>query len=307
MPRRNTISSSASSGRMPVTAASALYSPTEWPHVMASSTKTPASRISATWATARVAIATWVNWVRKSTPSGWRCSSPSAHSSVGLSRTTARIEKPRASRVWLSARSQTSRAAAERDRASRPMPWLWMPWPGKAYVVRGAATTASATIASSPSARQVTSTTVSPPTTPVRSTVISTSAFGSSGATQRVSQLRIGRGWWVAPTDAAARCATAESHMPCTIGPSKPARRAAASSVCSGLWSPLTAAKAPMWCGAVTVNRSRRARGLSSASGATETGAVSSAAPVRPRTMNRSSSVAISSSPALMRTSTEMT
>ena len=70
MPRRNTISSSASSGRMPVTAARALYSPTEWPQVMASSTKTPASRISATWATARVAIATWVNWVRKSTPSG---------------------------------------------------------------------------------------------------------------------------------------------------------------------------------------------------------------------------------------------
>ena len=101
----------------------------------------------------------------------------------------------------------------------------------------------------------------------MRSTVISTSALGSSGETQRVSQLRIGRAWWVAPTEAAARWATAESHMPCTIGPSKPASRAAARSVCSGLWSPLTAAKAPMWCGAVTVNRSRRARGFSSASG----------------------------------------
>ena len=61
MPRRKTISKSASRGRMPVTAAKALYSPTEWPQVIDPSTKTPASRSSATWATARVAIATWVN------------------------------------------------------------------------------------------------------------------------------------------------------------------------------------------------------------------------------------------------------
>ena len=300
---------------MPVTAARALYSPTEWPHVMAPSTKTPASRISATCATARVAIATWVNWVRKSTPSGWRCSSPSAHSSVGLSRTTARIEKPSASRVCASARSQTSRAAAERERASRPMPWLWMPWPGKAYAVRGAATTASATITSSPPssvrARQLTSMTVSPASTPVRSTEISTSAPGWSGATQRASQPRRARGCWVARTEAAARWATAESHMPCAIGASKPASRAAARSVCSGLWSPLTAAKAPMWVGAVTVNRSRRARVASLAGLASGAGAASSAEPVRPRTMKRSRRRATrTSSPSVvvqMRTSTLIT
>ncbi|CFE48780.1 Uncharacterised protein [Mycobacterium tuberculosis] len=49
---------------MPVTQASAVYSPTEWPHAMAPSTKAPCSRISATCAAATVAIATWVNCVR---------------------------------------------------------------------------------------------------------------------------------------------------------------------------------------------------------------------------------------------------
>ncbi|CAG7336418.1 hypothetical protein PICSAR65_03599 [Mycobacterium avium subsp. paratuberculosis] len=56
---------------MPVTQASAVYSPTECPQAIASSTKAPCSRISATCAAATVAIATWVNCVRYSTPSGW--------------------------------------------------------------------------------------------------------------------------------------------------------------------------------------------------------------------------------------------
>ena len=117
--------------------------------------------------------------------------------------------------------------AAERVRASRPMPWLWMPWPGKAYAVRGAATTAWATMASSPSARQVTSTT----------SIAAEDAGALDGDLHLGARLQRGdpagqpaadpRGWWVAPTEAAARWATAESHMPCTIGPSKPARRAA--------------------------------------------------------------------------------
>ena len=52
------------------TQASAVYSPTEWPQAIAPSTNAPCSRISATWAAATVAIATWVNCVRYSTPSG---------------------------------------------------------------------------------------------------------------------------------------------------------------------------------------------------------------------------------------------
>ncbi|CFE48778.1 Uncharacterised protein [Mycobacterium tuberculosis] len=51
---------------------------------------------------------------------------------VGLSRTTCSTEKPRVSRVNLSAVSHTLRAALERARTSMPMPLCWMPWPGNA-------------------------------------------------------------------------------------------------------------------------------------------------------------------------------
>ena len=43
----------------------------EWPQAIAPSTNAPCSRISATCAAATVAMATWVNCVRYSTPSGW--------------------------------------------------------------------------------------------------------------------------------------------------------------------------------------------------------------------------------------------
>ena len=81
----------------------------------------------------------------------------SATRTVGLSRTTVRIEKPRASRVCASARSQISRAALERWYAAMPMPWCWMPWPGNAYAVRGASRRRG-DMTTSPSARQVMST-----------------------------------------------------------------------------------------------------------------------------------------------------
>ena len=69
-PRWNTTSTTASSGMTPETAASALYSPTEWPASTEPSTKAPASRSSAICAAPSTAMATWVNWVRNSTPSG---------------------------------------------------------------------------------------------------------------------------------------------------------------------------------------------------------------------------------------------
>ncbi|CPU44951.1 Uncharacterised protein [Mycobacteroides abscessus] len=65
---------------------------------------------------------------------------------VGLSLTTCSTEKPRRSRVNLSALSQTLRAALERERTSMPMPLCWMPCPGKAYTVFGAASRAVADI-----------------------------------------------------------------------------------------------------------------------------------------------------------------
>ena len=75
---------------------------------------------------------TWVNWVRLSTPSGWWKRRPLTVTSVGLSRTIASTEKPSFSRVTASASSHTARAAAELERAARPMPLDWIPWPGKA-------------------------------------------------------------------------------------------------------------------------------------------------------------------------------
>ena len=214
--------------------------------------KTPASRISATWATASVAIATWVNWVRNSTPSGWRCSSPSAHRSVGLSRTTARIEKPRASRVCLSARSQTSRAAAERRVGLEAHALALDALAGEG--VRRARSSDDGL----GDHRQL----AVGAGGDLDDGVAAEDAGALDGdlhlgaglqrrdpAGQPAADAGGGGAW--RRTEAAARWATAESHMPCTIGPSNPASRAAGTSVCSGLWSPLTAAKAAMWCGAV--------------------------------------------------------
>ena len=84
--------------------------------------------------------------------------------------------------------------------------------------------------------------------------------------------------------------------MPCTMGDSRPASSAAARSVWIGLWSPETTANARMSTGAVTVTSRRRRRGVSVAlseiAPPARGGSVSSAAPVRPRIANRSSSVA---------------
>ena len=60
-------------------------------------------------------------------PRGGGSARPLAIKLVGLSRTTCSTEKPRVSRVNLSAVSHTLRAALDRPRTSMPMPLCWMP------------------------------------------------------------------------------------------------------------------------------------------------------------------------------------
>ena len=96
------------------------------------------------------------------------------------------------------------------------------------------------------------------------------------------------------PSVAVTTCrAAAESHMPCTMGDSRPASRAAVRSVWIGLWSPETTAKGRMSAGAVTVTSAAAAR-VSVALTDTCPGPnrVGQIAPVRPRMAKRSSGTA---------------
>ena len=105
------------------------------------------------------------------------------------------------------------------------------------------------------------------------------------------------------PSVAVTTCwAAADSHIPCTMGASNPASRAAHVSVWIGLWSPETTANGRRSTGAAIVTSRRRRRGVSVAFSETappaRTGSASSAGPVRPRMANLSSSTASTAPPA---------
>ena len=145
--------------------------------------------------------------------------------------------------------------------------------------------------------RAAISKTSAPWSIPTRSTRISTSSPGSTVPRKRAVQPSSLAGRRACPSVAVTTCwAAADSHIPCTIGDFSPASSAAARSVWIGLWSPETTAKGRMSIGAVIVTSRRRRLGVSVALSDTAPpargGAVSSAAPVRPRMAKRSSSVA---------------
>ena len=136
-----------------------------------------------------------------------------------------------------------------------------------------------------------------PRSIPTRSTRKSISSPGSTMPRKRDVQPTSRAGGAGLPSVAVTTCcAAADSHMPCTMGDFSPASSAAARSVWIGLWSPETTANALMSVGAVTVTSRRRRRGVSVALSViappARGGSASSAAPVRPRIANRSSSVA---------------
>ena len=145
--------------------------------------------------------------------------------------------------------------------------------------------------------RAATSMTSAPRSIPTRSTRKSISSPGCTMPRKRAVQPTRRAGGTARPSVAVTTCcAAADSHMPCTIGDSRPASSAAARSVWIGLWSPDTTANGRMSIGAVIVTSRRRRRGVSVAlsdiAPPARTGSVSSAAPVRPRIANRSSRVA---------------
>ena len=117
-----------------------------------------------------------------------------------------------------------------------PMPLCWMPWPGKAYAVFGAASRAVADITNSPATLAETSRTSAPRSMPTRSTRMSTSSPGRTMPRKRAVQPISFAGGTALPSVAVTTCwAAAESHMPCTMGPSRPASSAAVRSVWIGL------------------------------------------------------------------------